>query len=246
MTDDIFFELDPYCSSPQTSGSAMSIAGKPKDDFTTPPPAQYTLFYLSVTTPHTDTHLFHGPYTSFSHLLPLVESIVSNSPSAIDKLDALRSIRDVWGAEEPNYEFASRGFGTFVVEGQKGVYTVLRVVREVNRSVYEELPSPVYVVTSHGPLTHANKGYVNMTQLVGAYVDLEEAREGADQAMRELVWGKQAVNRSGDWERGKGGGMLVAMTSMERWEVRIGYEDQVLKRAKEGLEREGENIGWRF
>jgi hypothetical protein len=246
MADDIFFEPDPYCSSPHTQSSGASPTGKPKDDFTTPPLAPYTLFYLSITSPHTDTHLFHGPYTSFAHLLPYIDSVVSNSPSAIDKLEALRSIRDVWGAEEPNHEFASRGFGTFVVEGQRGVYTVLRVVREVNRSVYEELPSPVYVVTSHGPLTHASEGYAGTTQLVGAFVGRKEARHKADQTMRELVRGKEGVKRNEDWERGNGGGMLVAMTTKERWEVRIAYEDQVLKRAKEGLEMDGESVGWRF
>jgi hypothetical protein len=40
--------------------------------------------------------------------------------------------------------------------------------------------------------------------------------------------------------------VLMAMTAEERWEIRIGYEDEVLKRVREGLERDGGSVGWRF
>jgi hypothetical protein len=39
---------------------------------------------------------------------------------------------------------------------------------------------------------------------------------------------------------------LMAMNSVARWEVRIAYEDEVHKRAKEDLDREGGYVGWRF
>mgnify|MGYP003624081644 CR=1 FL=1 len=252
MSDDfdLYFEPDPF--SPAPSLFVRTTTTKPPDTFTTPPLAPHTIFYLSVTTPHTDAYTLHGPATSFAHLLPRIEEIVSNSPKAIDKLGMLREIEDVWGDTEPNYEFAERGFGTFVVEGQRGVYTVLRILREVNKDVCETLPSPVYTVTAHGPLTQVSPGVGGFTGnagsavLVGTFVGRREAREKAQEVMGGFIKGVKGVTVTENWELGKGGGMVMAMGAGVRWEVRIGYEDQVLKRAREGLERDGERVGWRF
>jgi hypothetical protein len=121
MSDFIFFEPDPYTTKPAVPSSAPTSTTKPHDIFTTPPLAPHTLFYLTIIAPHTESFLVHGPYTSFTHVLPLIESSVSNFPRAIDKLTALRRTRDVWGVSTPNPDFAERGFDTFVVDGQRGV-----------------------------------------------------------------------------------------------------------------------------
>ena len=152
----------------------------------------------------------------------------------------------MWGEKEANLEFAERGFGTFVVEGQRGIYTVLKILREENRAVREELPAPVYVVTAHGPLVN-DVGYVATTRLVGAFVGQQDAKRAALGAMEGLVEGKKVSKRSEYWgKESKGGGMLMAMGAARRWEVRIAYEDQVHKRAKEEVEREGGKVGWRI
>lgn len=223
-----------------------SVSKKPTDAFTTPPLSPHTLFYLAIIAPHTDTHDIYGPVTTFSHLLSRIEDIVSNSPRAIDKLEAIRNIEDVWGDKEENVEFSERGFGTFVVEGQRGVYTVLKILREENKAVREELPAPVYVVTAHGPLAN-DTGYVATTRLVGSFVGQKEAKKAAVEAMDAMVLGKKVSKRSEYWgKESKGGGMLMAMGAARRWEVRIAYEDQVHKRAKEEAEREGGRVGWRI
>lgn len=246
MSDELYLEPNLF-SSPQSSFTRTKSSSKPNDDFSTRPLGPNTIFYLAIIAPHTDTYQVLGPVTTFSHLLPKIEDIVSNSPKAIDKLAAIRSIEDVWGDSEPNLEFAERGFSTFVVDGQRGVYTVLKILREENEAVKEELPSPVYTITTHGPLSHKGEGYVATTKLVGSYVERAEAKGAAEKAMRDLVKGEKGLKESEDWGReSKGGGMLIAMNSETRWEVRIGYEDEVHKRAKEELERDGEKVGWRF
>jgi hypothetical protein len=248
MGDDIYFEPSPNSSTRPSSYSILDpSSSKPADEFSTPALRPNTIFYLATIAPHTDTYSIYGPTTSFQHLFPKVNDVVSNSPKAIDKLEALSTIEDMWGGTEPNHDFNERGFGTFVVEGQRGVYTVLKILREVNRAVFEELPSPVYTVTVHGPLTHDNQGYVKTTRLVGSFTDRKEAKAVAEKEMRELVKGEKGVKKSEDWGRdGKGGGILMAMSPEARWEVKIAYEDQVHKRAKEELERGGGHIGWRF
>ncbi|KAH3950920.1 hypothetical protein HBH70_098130 [Parastagonospora nodorum] len=245
ISEEVYFEpfnsptLPPFIPTP-------SASKKPADDFSTLPLGAHTLFYLAIIAPHTDTYEIHGPATSFSHLLPRLEDVVSNSPRAIDKLEAIRNIEDVWGDKETNLEFAERGFGTFVVEGQRGIYTVLKILREENRRVREELPAPVYVVSAHGPLVN-EVGYVATTRLVGAFVGQRDAKGAAVRAMDEMVQGRKVSKRSEYWgKESKGGGMLMAMGAARRWEVRIAYEDQVHKRAKEEAEREGESVGWRI
>jgi hypothetical protein len=248
MAEDLYFEPNPFTSTHSSRDfNPPPKSGKPTDDFSTPPLTPNTVFYLATIAPHTDTYSMHGPVTSFQHLLPKINEVVSNSPSAIDKLDALATIEDVWGETEPNHDFAERGFGTFVVDGQRGVYTVLKVLREENAAVLDELPSPVYTVTAHGPLTHDNNGHVKTTRLVRSFVDRKEAKQAAEAEMRVMVEDEEGVKRSEDWGKmGRGGGVLMAMNSEARWEVRIAYEDEVHKRAKEGLDREGGYVGWRF
>jgi hypothetical protein len=36
------------------------------------------------------------------------------------------------------------------------------------------------------------------------------------------------------------------MGNGKRWEVRVKYEDEALKRAREGADAEGAGVGWRF
>jgi hypothetical protein len=235
MSEQLYFEPDFSSSSKRTTSTPVKPFAKPNDDFSTPPLAPDTVFY----------EIF-GPETTFAALLPKVIDIVSNSPKAIDKLDAIRDITDVWGDSEPNLEFAEMGFKTFVVEGQRGIYTVLEILREENKTVKEELPSPVYVITSHGPLVDG-KGYVETTKLIGSYVDQKEAQDMAEKVMEDLVRGEKGLKKSVEWRKeSKGGGMLMAMGVSKRWEVKVAYEDQVHMRAKDDLDRGREDIGWRF
>jgi hypothetical protein len=247
MSEEVYFEPNPFESN-KSASSSTKVMAKPNDDFSTTPLTPFTIFYLAIIKPHTDTYEILGPCTSFSHLLPKISEIVSNSPKAIDKLEAIRFISDVWGDKEANEEFAERGFGTFVVDGQRGVYTVLKVLREENKEVRDELPSPVYTITTHGPLTHkGNKGLVATTKLLGSFVNQAEAKGAAGKAMRDLVRGEKGLKESEDWgKESKGGGLLMAMNAEHRWEVVVRYEDEVHKRRKEEGDRGGEDISWRF
>ncbi|KAF1921353.1 hypothetical protein BDU57DRAFT_46989 [Ampelomyces quisqualis] len=240
MTEEIYFASTHSTYTP----SSPSL---PTDDFTAPPLTPNTIFYLATIAPHTDTHTITGPVTTFTHLLPAIERTVNDSPSAIDKLDALRTIEDVWGDTEANHDFEARGFTTFIVKGQRGTYTVLQILREDNADVFANLPCPVYTITTHGPLSAEGKGYVGATELVGSWVERKDARDVAERCMVEMLEGEEGVKRSEDWGvGGKGAGILMGMTAEKRWEVRIAYEDQVLKRAKEGMERKGEYVVWRL
>ena len=93
---------------------------------------------------------------------------------------------------EPNHDFEERGFTRFVVEGQRGTYILLEVLREENQAVCEGLPAPVFVVTAHGPLSHVpnslgHSGMAKTSRLIGAFVHREEAKEAAERAMEGLV-----------------------------------------------------------
>ncbi|CAO2655181.1 Nn.00g102450.m01.CDS01 [Neocucurbitaria sp. VM-36] len=261
MNDQVYFE-DSSQQSCKGKAKAKSIAHegprpctKPLDDFTTStvpiPPG--TTFYLSVIKPHADTSALHGPVRHFSHLLPHIESVVSNSPSAIDKLAALKELEDAWGDVRPNHHFYEHGFRVMVVEGQRSVFTVLNVERREEGEVWGVLPGAVYTVVKAGPLSLSTsedgpKGYAATMRLVGSFVERKDARGAAKRAMDELVSGmEEAVHVTETWEKeGRGGGMLMAMGGEEMCEVKVLYEDQALRRAKEGLDREGGKVGWRF
>ncbi|KAH8702761.1 hypothetical protein GQ44DRAFT_631346 [Phaeosphaeriaceae sp. PMI808] len=232
----------PDPGSPTSSIFIPKQTPKPKDDFTTPDLRPNTIFYLAIIKPHTDSHTLIGPVTLFTHLLPHIEDIVSNSPRAIDKLHALRTIEDVWGETEPNHEFAEKGFKTFIVEGQRNTYTVLKVLTEISKDVTDTLPGPVYTVTQTGPLKSGAdvEGYAWRSSLVGSWVIRKDAEAAARKAMGDMIGGREGVKVSETWQKGGwGGGILMAMSAEHRWEVNVKYEDQVLKRAKEGFEREG-------
>lgn len=236
----------------------------PTDDFTTAPLSPHTLFYLTVTTPHTDEWALHGPATSFSHLLPTITSIVSDSPSAIDKLGSLRTITDDWGDSAPNREFHERGFTKFVVEGQRGTYILLEILREEGKEdVHDTLPASVFVVTAHGPLSLVpnslgHTGMSKTSRLIGTYVHREEAKRAAEEAMEAMVGGEEGVRRTEHWAMNGGkkekkegkrpevGGVLMAMGERGRWEVKVGFEEEVLRRVREGREQEGKGVGWRM
>ncbi|KAL6704271.1 hypothetical protein ACN47E_008335 [Coniothyrium glycines] len=257
MTDQIFFDADnTSCPNPPPTYT------KPCNAFNVSAPAPFTIFYLATIKPHMDTHTITGPATAFKHLLPAVTDVVSNSPSAIDKLDELQVVEDIWGERTPNDEFFERGFDTFVVEGQRGVYTVLRILREVNREVHEELPAPVYTVVAVGPLSRTVSsratlsrpglpgkvmGHAAATRVFGSFVAKRDAQEMARRVMEEMVQGEVGVKRIEQWEKsGKGGGMLLAMALGVEWVVKIMYDDQVHRRAKEGCDQKGEEVSWRF
>ncbi|KAF1922838.1 uncharacterized protein M421DRAFT_104806 [Didymella exigua CBS 183.55] len=252
--NDIFFD-DP--SPPSGRGQPYKYT-KPADDFRPLPPSSTAVLYLAIITPHTDKYEIHGPAPSFSHLLPKIAELCSDSPPALDKLEDLQyTAADVWDERVAKPHFAEQGFTTFVVEGQRGTYTVLEVLREENGRVRDVLPAPVYTVTRHGPLVHTYtgvgmkmkldvaKGMAATSTLVGSYVERKDAQLAARMTM-ELLVGEEKVSAIEDWAAGGGGGVLLAMGVGRRWEVRVQYEDEALRRARKGADAEGAGVGWRF
>ncbi|KAF2646081.1 hypothetical protein P280DRAFT_544502 [Massarina eburnea CBS 473.64] len=140
-----------------------------RDDFTRPPLIPNTIFYLTITTPSTDSWQYHGPVPSFAHLIPFIESAIKDSGSAsADKKwhDLLTADTDheddfeqnEWGnwlLKAPGPTILETGIERLIIpekgfEVEEGVKTVLEVVREVNGEVWEVLPAPVYTVSCHG------------------------------------------------------------------------------------------------
>lgn len=183
MSDDLlfFFEFDDLTPSPLPQGPFTPVLRdtlptyvKPKDDFSTLILIPGTVFYLTITTPHTDSWTHHGPVSTFAALIPLIEKAISSFPSAVLKWQKLVKSKgeedqeedwdvDVWGnlvLQEKGPTFKERGFCTFVFEYEKdgyeveGDYAVMSVVREINGNVLSLLPAPVFTLTSHGPLHH--------------------------------------------------------------------------------------------
>ncbi|KAF1846939.1 uncharacterized protein K460DRAFT_352135 [Cucurbitaria berberidis CBS 394.84] len=258
MGERIHFEELALSPTGKVNAGPLTTYLKPKDAFTPPPCTPDTIFYLATIAPHTDSYLLQGPVKKFAHLLPQIQDIVSNSPSAIDKLASLQEMEeDIWGEVEKNAQFEQDGFERFVVEGQRGVYTVLEVLRERNEEVKNVLPAAIYTVIAAGPLTTPSSytsaavagtpsGYAAMTRLVGSFVDRGAAQTAARHIMLQLVDGVAGVTRTETWGAGgKGGGLLMAMCPGKMWEVKVVYEDQALRRAREGLDMEGEKVGWR-
>jgi hypothetical protein len=155
MSKEVFFEGDAEVLPFTTPTSPTATLQKPSDILDVPAAAPSTIWYLSITKPHVDSHDIIGPTKAFRHLLPRIEAIVSNSPTAIDKLAQLKETEDMWGETEPNEHFFNNGFEVFIVEGQRGSYTILKMIREINKEVFDILPAPVYTVLSVGPLEHA-------------------------------------------------------------------------------------------
>lgn len=252
--DDLFFD-DP--SPPPARGQPYKYI-KPTDNFRPLVPNATSVLYLAIIRPHTDEYEIHGPASCFSHLLPKISDLCSDSPSALDKLESLQyTVPDVWGDQTLNPAFQKQGFTTFVIEGQRDTYTVLEILREENEKVREVLPAPVYTVTRHGPLVHTYSGVGDKAKLqkaegvaatstlVGGYVERKDAQLAARMAMDALI-GQEKVSRIEDWGKGEGGGVLLAMGLGMRWEVRVQYDDEALRRARENAEAEGADVGWRF
>ncbi|KAI4715141.1 hypothetical protein J4E89_000827 [Alternaria sp. Ai002NY15] len=222
-----------------------------------------TIWYLSIIRPHIDSHELFGPAKAFRHLLPQIEDVVSNSPPAIDKLAVIKEKPnddflfedDEDEEKEVDEEFLEKGFDTFIVEGQRGVYTILKMHREINKDVFDILPAPVYTIISAGPLAHAEhssstslsskfeaskpKGYAATTKLHASYVDRADAKEDAEHIFTVLLLDTEDVKKTKRWEKGtKGGGILIGMNASSMWEVKILYMDDPIGRAQEEADRE--------
>jgi hypothetical protein len=272
MSKDIYFEGDPE-TLPFTTVIPPPKVEKPCDklDFVDVKPN--TIWYLSITKPHTDSNEIIGPAKAFRHLLPRIEEIISNSPNAIDKLEILKLkendnflFEETDGDDDDDEEkevdedFIEKGFDTFIVGGQRGTYTILKIYREINKDVFDMLPAPVYTIISAGPLAHAPlptkatsattslssnftaskpKGYAATTQLHASYVDRNEAKEDAKHIFTVLLLDTEDVKQTKKWEKGtKGGGILLGMNATSMWEVRLVYVDDPIGRAREEVERE--------
>ncbi|KAF7449556.1 hypothetical protein A1F99_066050 [Pyrenophora tritici-repentis] len=205
-----------------------------------------------------DAHEIIGPVRAFKYLLPKIQDMVSNSPSAIDKLDELMEVDDMWGARKKNPEFELSGFERFIIEGQRGIYTVLNIMREINKSVFELLPAPVYTVISLGPLEQGKrsgkeqftkpKGFAQTTTLHGSWPNRESALKIARDVMENLLAEELYTKSAEGWEKGdgnKGGCMLMAMNGTYMWEVKVVYEDQAVKRAIEDASIHDKDKVWR-
>ncbi|KAJ8117570.1 hypothetical protein OPT61_g1259 [Boeremia exigua] len=244
---------------PSQCNNQPSQYTKPPDNFRPLVLSPSSILYLAVISPHTDKYEIHGPVPCFSRLLPMITELASDSPSALDKLESLQYFaEDVWGERKENTAFEKQGFTTLIIEGQRGTYTVLEVLREENAKVKEVLPAPVYTVTRHGPLVHTfigvgtksklgvAKGVAATSTLVGSFVDRKDAESAAKATMDLLTRGEDTVSRIEDWGKGDGGGVLLAMGVAKRWEVNVQYENDTLGRARVRAEAEGAGLGWRF
>jgi hypothetical protein len=214
----------------------------PTDDFDVPArTAPYTIFYLTIRTPHTDTFTIHGPEQNFAALIPAIQSASSSSPAAIDKLRILRSDKE--------FNFDGLGFTRFVVPLERGAYTLLEVVREVSPSVFELLPGPVYTVTAHGPLEHdmggmlrtvasgRSRGLATKSRIVGTWVDIETARDKARETMNEMLKDEtasgQKITRSEKMEPGgRRRWVLLGMSAKYVWEVKVRFDEELGRNAQ--------------
>lgn len=240
MSDLTFFEPDEYpapAPPPHHPALPTSVRDKnlPADDFDVPAQdPKHTIYYLTIATPHTDTFVVRGPEPSFKILIPSVLSAASNSPTTCQKLETLR--------KDKAFRFDELGFSIFVIELERGAYSILTIVREVNEKVHDVLPCPVYVVTTHGPLEHDMGGYIrtvasgrprgmaSLSRLVGSWVDVRDARAAAKTAMDELVRGQTGVMRIEKHEAGgKKRHVFLAMSARYVWEVRVAYEEEALE-----------------
>ena len=206
----------------------------PLDDFDVPNSmSKHTIFYLTVSTSHTDEFTIHGPERYFSKLMPHIKKACSSSPPAIAKLESLRKMKDL--------EFDTYGFNTFIIELERGAYSRLQVIREVNKPIYDILPGPHYIVTAHGPLTHnigsafhtiksgKPRGMATTSRVIGSFLEAEEARDAARTEMDRLLvegqhMGGGQVMKDEKHETGKRGWVCLAMNSKATWEVRVRYE----------------------
>jgi hypothetical protein len=183
MSDDLlFFNADgPVDSRKSRASTAVQntivIQRKPEDDFSAPAMIPGTIYYLTITTPHSDVWTYHGPASTFAALLPLITREIYPYPTALCKWKKLirkcekEDQEDVWVddgwhnlvLQEKGPTFGERGFTTFVVEHEQGgydiagEYTILNIVREINGNVHSVLPGPVFTLTSHGPLHHGKQ-----------------------------------------------------------------------------------------
>ncbi|KAF2260365.1 hypothetical protein CC78DRAFT_584928 [Lojkania enalia] len=132
----------------------------PRGDCSAPPIRPKTIFYLTITTPHTNSFTIHSPKSTFAALIPTIKSAIIQSPAAVNELDTLKL-----NVRKPSQSADSI----------------------LNAPVYGfvAIQSPVYVVTAHGPLYHDKaseyvkivqsgrpKGMAERSGLVGSFVDV--------------------------------------------------------------------------
>ncbi|KAF2004179.1 hypothetical protein P154DRAFT_572214 [Amniculicola lignicola CBS 123094] len=221
--------LDPCacCDPPPPPAHNAPTTPPPADNFDVPAnhPTN-TVFYLTLTAPHTDNFAIRGPAADFRGLLPHILAASSNSPEAIRKLAILR------GDEE--FGFDDLGFSTFIIPLARGAYIALKVVRKVNEPVTRLLRygggSPIYLITSHGPLSHdistgsrivssgRAKGRAANSRLVGSAVDFERAKRIA----RETLLDREGKDKMKWTESGtKSSWLVFGMDEKALWEVRV-------------------------
>ncbi|KAJ4356825.1 uncharacterized protein N0V89_004862 [Didymosphaeria variabile] len=123
----------------------------PDNDLTIPAASAGTIFYLTISTPHTDAFEWHGPFPQFSNILSTVRA---HSPSADKKLE----------------KAGKHGFTKLVVveDEEQGEFTVFEVVTEVNQDVRSMLPKSVFTVTSAGPILHDVCSFTGKLEAEGA------------------------------------------------------------------------------
>ena len=162
-------ETDLHPSSAHALDPA-SLFDKKHDNFSAPPVAPGTIFYLVTAHLPDDKWELHGPAIEFTTLLPTVKKLVRGHPRAQGKLEyALNG--NVYPASELEQTvcdgenekamaqkrkrmFLERGF-TILYLHENDKKTEIRVIREVNAAAKHMLVKlPIYTVTRHGPLMH--------------------------------------------------------------------------------------------
>lgn len=134
--------MDPFADEIVFDAPAPKV-DFPDDDLNAPLVSIETIFYLTISTPHTDTWEWQGPFASFDKIISLLRM---HFPMASAKLDQLSKTKKTSG----------NGFTTLVVpdDNDTSRFRVFKVITEPNPAVRSLLPAPVFTVTRAGPLTH--------------------------------------------------------------------------------------------
>ncbi|KAF1968191.1 hypothetical protein BU23DRAFT_268119 [Bimuria novae-zelandiae CBS 107.79] len=212
----------------------------PPDDLSTPTVVPGTVFYLTISTPHTDTFEWHGPFTSFTPIIALVSGLVSASPSASTTFAAaLKTVQ-------------KNGFTQLIIPDatRKAVeFMVLRVECELNAKVKGEVEEghSVFTVVRTGPMAldidaltgkvRSGKatGRATTSSIVGSYTARKEARAAAEAAMTSLIENEspRPTPKMSFPANDAGGGLIMAMNTRAKWEVRVFFETNTLRDAAE-------------
>ncbi|KAF2734138.1 hypothetical protein EJ04DRAFT_437813 [Polyplosphaeria fusca] len=226
-------KIPQFATPPPIPASAREVP--PMDDYDTPSTElPHTVYYLTVTTPHTDSFTIYGPKSSVLEHKGKIIELISNSPAAIKKYEKLRAVKGQKHLDE-------LGFHTLVIPQERGTHTVLQLVRESNKPIHSALhstQSPIYLVTARGPLVYdlggtnrtvvsgRLKGFAVTSRMVSSFNSLKAGKAAARKAMGVLlqqgtVDAMKVLMTENEDRDGRGNWVLMAMDAMRVWEVAV-------------------------